>query len=343
MSRSPHVVSLALSAVLVACSSSGNGESTPGDTGLDVGGDTEIDALAAGEQACLDGWAINCHQYAKCAPLAFQRLFASEAECAKGYAAGCKENFFNDPNVSWTLERARACVTAVSTYYGDTCQKWIRQFWGRTNTSMKDAVPACWSPGTLAIGAPCTLGQDCQSEYCEVVAGKACGTCKARLATDATCNVAKYNQCVSNSTCVGAKCIAFGDVGASCTSSNGCYTDLACLSGKCAPRLAVGDACDPTLGSAECGVTQVCNTKTLRCEYWTLAKADQPCGRADSGSYALCERGLTCKVTDTFSGTGVCVAKVEIGEACTVDGLECVWPATCANKVCTLLRWNSCG
>jgi hypothetical protein len=346
MSQSPRIMLLALSSLVLACSSSGNGESTPEDTGVgDVGVDTEVDALAAGEQACFDGWAINCKQFAKCAPVAFQRWFESEADCAKGYAVGCKENFV-DPYSSWTVDQARKCVTAVSSYYGDTCQKWIRQFWGRTNTAIKDVLPDCWTPGTLATGAACTLAQDCQSGYCDLVYGKSCGTCRDRIAQGAVCNAAKYTACISGTTCAAAKCVAFGEVGADCLTSDSCHTDLACLSGKCAPRLSVGDVCDPARGSSECGVTQKCNAKTMRCELWTLAKDGQPCGDVDSGGFALCERGLACKVVDTATGAATCAPRAKIGEACSFNGpleTQCEWPSVCVNKSCTRLAWNSCG
>lgn len=189
-----------------------------------------------------------------------------------------------------------------------------------------DDIPQCdFENGTLANGAACSTGNQCQSGACKKTAVEtgsvACGVCEARIPVGGECTT-ENALCVTDSRCDFAtkKCVAIvrNGAGGSCDSAKGetCLTGLYCdfTTKICKTRGAVGTACSST---APCETNLQCSTTSKTCVAPTIAAEGQACGGT---SGVACATDLRC---DFASQKCVKINWIAPGGDCSVTGSVC--------------------
>jgi hypothetical protein len=219
--------------------------------------------------------------------------------------------------------------------------------------------PVCVIHGTRGPNAPCAVGPQCQSGFCQTQpstdtelpcgtcmvlgkAGEGCDPnfCEVGLYCDAaskTCmpEIAQGQSCsTAQATCQAGLycddstkiCTTIPTQGQACTST--CAWPEHCGSnGVCADPVGVGGAC-PTGG--ECAANLVCDQQT--CVALPISKVGGPCQPAQ---VAVCDTGLICTV-------GTCEAPKPLGAACTVGKNECAVDLSCISGTCQTPSYASC-
>jgi hypothetical protein len=178
--------------------------------------------------------------------------------------------------------------------------------------------------GTLATGAACDVGDQCQSGTC--TSYDQCGVCADVRALGESCGATAL---CATGICDSGVCVVPGSPeGSACQApkgASGCLPSLYCPNGTCVPRLHVGDACpDGALSFEACPVGSVCHASVCQ----SIATMQE--GQACDGVTAVCSgEGIFCL-------DGVCrqpVAGVGLGGSCGLDvcvpGLMCSY-ASCA-------------
>jgi hypothetical protein len=312
------VAAAASLAACSSCSTSSNdksGSSTDGGAG-DTGGPGGITA----DEACNHFAMSLCGQLNTCAPFVFQTIYGDTMTCITRTSLGCLPALGANGNQT-TPAQLDACAQAIGS---ETC-----------DAAADNAEPqACDLPGTLAAGAGCGSNAQCQSGYCKIPLGKACGTCTARAAAGAACSVDV--DCAAGLVCSGTTCVMPAATGAACSMTQPCMRTLACIGGQCATPLAAGATCSgPTGCDASKGL--YCDMQKT-CAQTGTAPAGQPCGIIGS-SVVACTAGATCAVASGISGT--CHQPAADGALCG-PGIGCLAPATCIGGKCQLPSPSSC-
>jgi hypothetical protein len=174
------------------------------------------------------------------------------------------------------------------------------------------ASAACQPTGSLAAGAACNGGAQCQSGACQVTTGATgCGKCAKALKAGETCGTVADGACVPGTVCesvgggrsacstivYGTKgascaslsnqcapqltcsskgmCVARGEKGAPCLTPLACAVGLACVSGLCTPPSAIGQTCTQ---DTECASGLGCSQKTAKCGSVTWVSPGGSCG-----------------------------------------------------------------
>jgi hypothetical protein len=181
-----------------------------------------------------------------------------------------------------------------------------------------EQITACQFSGTLAAGAACSDGTECQSGNCSITLGTggsepSCGKCTKAAAVGQPCGTANVS-CVAGSACAepgetGGTCqpITFGGPGAPCE-----MPDQECASGS---------TCQVTLGSG---------TNTSKCA-------------ALGGMGASCLDSSDCK-SPLGCPAGKCAPRSGAGGACNSDG-DCTSGLACddVTRKCAAVTWVSAG
>jgi hypothetical protein len=198
---------------------------------------------------------------------------------------------------------------------------------------------ACVSPsGTLANGAPCAKGSQCQGSYCAVAEGATCGTCGPPPPAGTPCGPNSF--CGAGSYCNDQSvCVAHALPNAPCTPDQTCESGYTCLKGVC--TLGQSDAGAPCGLSGDPGCSQLagldCNAQVQACEPMLIVAIGQPCGTAFFGQlYAHCGGGAQCI-------NGVCAPTAGLGQSCDdTNGPYCINLARCVGGRCTITDATSC-
>jgi hypothetical protein len=195
---------------------------------------------------------------------------------------------------------------------------------GCNNANARVALPACQPPaGTLAAGAACNEGAQCESGGCNTFTLNGtgtCGTCDAFLADGAACG--------------------FGATGTTgnCKPGSGCS-----MAGTCAPLTygAAGATCDGTAALCNAGLYcgTVTNTTGFQMECIELPGEGSPCMGA-------CQAPFACLASKTGSALYTCQTKTlgASGAACQVDA-DCASGLGCGatTRTCGTVTWVSPG
>lgn len=298
------------------------GHGGSGSGGADAGG-----IPAGGVEACTQSWSKICKELFGCAPVWVQTVFVDEAACDKTMGEACAEAIYG-PNKA-TVAQEQAC--AASFTMSDCSALW-RYYEGALLS------PACHMEGTAIVGAPCSNALECQSGFCNIKPGDACGKCVARVPEGKPCNTTT-KPCEAGIACAGV-CKKFGDIGVACDAQNPCHQDLSCLDKKCSTSLPDGSACDPLSQGRECELYHFCNTKTKECAPLVLGAAGTACGILPDGAIAACKVGSGCRIDDLATYAGTCVATLPTGGACTTKDTylwgqgPCAYPESCIQGTC---------
>jgi hypothetical protein len=343
--RAGSAVWLAAGALaLAACSScssssSKGGTTTGGDGGSPRDGGMMMTMSDAGGEAgpsattaCADFATAVCGRLMACTPFALQATYGTMATCLQRTALACAPSL-NAPGSTTTPSQMELCVQAIG---AETCDDWL-----------DNAQPsACNFTGSVAGGSACGTNAQCQTGYCRLAAGTACGTCASRsmngmMAADGAPECAIDSDCAATLVCNMGVCMSPGAQGATCTMTAPCLRSLACIGGKCATPVAAGGTCS---AATDCDGTKggYCNAQKT-CATTSIVAASQPCGIVGSG-LAACAGGATC-ANVSAQGQGTCHPDATDGTACG-PGIGCLAPAACVpNNMayqCTLPDPSSC-
>ncbi|HEY3358377.1 MAG TPA: hypothetical protein VGQ83_34330 [Polyangia bacterium] len=289
--------------------------------------------------------------------------YGDPASCVSREAQACESNL-RAPGTHVTPATVAACATGLP---GQACA----DFWNNV------PIPACLPPaGARANGQPCGAPGQCQSTYCALPKGAACGLCADLPAAGAPC--VNTGETVRGFTCARTTgtWAPLGASGSACNDDSPCGAGFACVGAAgsattCeAQPTATGAACDARRTSAaDCdrtlGVFCTGHTGGV-CAPITYVGGGAACGRLDQGdggaggadggagafTVAACTAGALC-VLEAGVLRGACVAPAAEGAACDTDlGPPCLAPARCVGSVsdggtttgtCQLIDPASCG
>lgn len=318
--------------LLVGCggSSAAPGGGDGGGGGTDGGGGGDAGGGITADQACADTAHARCTLLESCSAVRVQVVYGDEATCESRIKQNCV-NALAAPSTGNTPAATEACAQA---YAGWACADFL---------DGANVPQACAQvTGSLASGAACEFAGQCQSGFCAIVPGAACGTCAAPPKAGDSC--AQLTTCGNNAglTCTQdtQTCVVLAAQGAACGKGAPCGTGLSCVGadaatstqGTCqAAGTQAGATCDPQLKTAagcsrDAGLT--CNAQSKQCATITVVGGSQPCDDVNNQAQ-LCSAGGQC--TETAAGkTGTCTAAAADGAACdTQAGPPCLSPARC--------------
>ena len=182
------------------------------------------------------------------------------------------------------------------------------------------------------VGAPCSVGLQCESRLCGALGADACGVCLERRTLGESCGgpqqgcgvsaVCQAGVCVTLKQGLGATChfeAKGGDAG-DCDDDLFCSSAIGGSSGLCTRRALVGDAC---IDRTSCVVGAYCLRGSCAAEGADSCADGRPCA---AGSYCSnTDRGPSC-VPATLPRGGSC----GIADGTLVDG-DCEAGTICGN------------
>jgi hypothetical protein len=295
-----------------------------------VGG---VDAGPSADQACADWSYARCSRLQSCSPTAVELRYGDVTTCEALMKTNCVANLAA-PSTGSTTAGLEECVQAVPNW---DCGDFIFS---------QNPPPECQqATGALAAGAQCAFQAQCQSGFCAIVPGAACGACAAAPQPGDPC--AQLTSCGPTLQCntVSATCLTVAQAMAECAPDQSCAIGNECIgdnlmtgaSGTCEPAgESVGAPCHSTPDDAgaatECdfyaGLT--CDNQSQKCAPVQFVGAGQPCNYVESQSQSIyCGSGGKC-LSATPGAQGTCAGASPLGGACDlVMGPECVSPSRC--------------
>lgn len=273
------------------------------------------------DSACTDIAQARCDRFTACSSTAIQTRFGDAASCVAQLKANCVAGL-EAPNNANNTTHTEACATAIA---GWACPDYLDN----------DSPPAACAQvmGTAATGAACVVAGQCQTGFCAIAPGSACGVCAALPKAGDACTA--LTTCGVGLTCTSdtKMCVAFAAANAACGAGAPCGAGLVCVGanaatstqGTCqAAATTTGATCDPALKTGtgcDRNAGLVCNSTSKTCQPATISPDGGACGSVDHQS-ALCENG-TC-VGASGATPGTCIANAGEGEACdTAQGPNC--------------------
>jgi hypothetical protein len=301
------------SGLVVACS----GSSRPSSGGVSVA------------QSCADNAHQRCARLQSCSATDMQLRYGTERACETRETANCTAGLTAPMNGN-TPAAVEACASAYAAW---ACEDYL--------DNQNVPQPCQQQLGPVVNGGSCAVSGQCESGFCAVAPGSACGTCAGVPKVGASC--ARLTSCGPGQTCTSdtATCVPFGVRGSACGKGAVCGVGLSCVGaesatstpGVCLPAgEQVGAACDPqehTAAGCDRNAGLVCNSSSKTCRPVFIASVGQPCGNDVDDQPVYCQAEGVCQgATGTRPGT--CVAAADDGAACdTVSGPGCVIPARC--------------
>lgn len=214
-------------------------------------------ATVSAAQACADNAHERCTQLQTCSPTDMQLRYGSESTCETRETNNCATALAEPLNGN-TPAAVEACAGA---YAGWACVDYLN------DTNIPSACRQQLGP--IVNGGSCAIDGQCQSGFCGIVPGSACGTCAAVPKVGASC--AGLTGCGPGLACTTDtfKCVAFGVRGSACGKGAVCGIQLSCVGatnvaqGTCEQAgEEMGAACDPTEktgGGCDRNAGLVCN------------------------------------------------------------------------------------
>lgn len=181
-------------------------------------------------------------------------------------------------------------------------------------------LPECVTPGTVALGQPCSFSSQCASLACG--GDGTCGACVPSAHEGEACT--EPANCLGFLNCSAGKCtrtsggaVVGKALGEECSSANAiyCQAGLHCdaATSKCAGYPMLGMSCADT---RTCGGDSYCELDGLSCKAYPGEGA--PCGvDGFTGGAAYCKTPLICARTSMAVGT--CVKVPDLGQPCVLD------------------------
>ncbi len=270
-------------------------------------------ANSSAAAACADFAYAHCSRVDACSTIAIALRYPDLATCRALFTTNCV-NAINAPS-SMTPASVESCSTAT-TSPSWSCNDFL---YGQ------NAPPQCTlQAGTRVTGAACAFSTQCQTRYCSIPRGSACGTCGALPAPGDSC--ANLTTCGFAQTCDAAtqQCIVFSQSGGACSATQPCGVSFGCdATQTCQPQASTPNATCAVPGpgcNLYAGLT--CNTASATCVTLQFGAPGDACGLV-SNQYVPCGHGGVCV-------GGVCVASAVPTQACDIAaGPFCVPPSEC--------------
>ena len=291
-------------------------------------GPTAAEACAARAQAeCARRDACSSH-------FLVGRTYGDLASCVARIHDACLASLAA-AGTAQTPTRVLACATA---YPAIACADYL-------NGNLPGDCAA--QSGALVAGAACRYNSQCQSAWCAVPTGSACGVCGSQPMAGAACNgTGAAVGCGGHAlTCEGesngapGSCAALVAMGATCDTTHPCGAGLSCrpLAATAANRTC--EVAGATVGAACGGATNAgcdnelglaCNGMSRTCQPITLVAAGAACGVGADGGFSSCANGGDCLGYTAASPHGTCRAAAANGAPCDrATGPYCATPASC--------------
>jgi hypothetical protein len=252
-----------------------------------------------------------------------------------GDVATCRSRLFPDFNDELTSPG-----TTITTAQIDACTAKM----GSTPCSvLTSAIVECNFAGTLAAGAPCGSGYQCQTGSCFRVTSSSgvtalCGTCSARVPLGGDCTTA---NCEGGLSCTNGRCIANGAEGAACNpDTQPCQAQLQCFNGACVRQLVAGAPCTPVRDGQPdpifCDPLFFCapnknDPNNGTCTAVRHSLLGDECGLDEAAGQLLACAGASC----TSATGGRCVADLKEGATCDPARGGCEVPFECLEGRCS--------
>jgi hypothetical protein len=257
-----------------ACSSASSGQSTSSGSGgvtsstgtTGMGGTAPIVTMGANVGLAdlpVQLAAAVCDVFLTCSPVYRELFVASGESCTASLSAQMLEDL---PNMEEAVAAGRVAYDGTLV---DECVAQIRAQSCEQLTDLEQGSCEAMLHGTTALGAPCTLEDECAGNaYCDFAL--ACpGVCTARQSVGGEC--LSETECDNGLDCVGNRCVAPGGPGATCGNElPGCSSGYTCTgtgfpptqTGTCRSlndvfTLGVGQPCE-LFGDAQCQPALVC-------------------------------------------------------------------------------------
>lgn len=195
----------------------------------------------------------------------------------------------------------------------------------------------------VGIGASCTYGFECESEYCNA------GHCAEKVAAGQAC--AAGAPCAGYHVCVSGTCVALKTIGESCSDASECVVGALCVASKCARLSACGRTkdqhCDTT---ADCAKNLYCHGPDFTCQPRVAISAScvegieacvdgafcnlNPPGDAGGDPVCMAFPGLNEPCPDGYCGPGAFCNSVPTCEPLHPDGIACTNYWECLSGAC---------
>jgi hypothetical protein len=258
---------------------------------------------ATAQQACGDLAHAQCALMAQCDSVTMQSAWGGDVNaCATELSTQCV-NANSYPGTGATAASVEACASATSTA---SC------------TQYGLPIAGCSAPaGTLANGAPCSLGEQCAGGACHVTSVVTCGTCTQKTPPQAgTCTL--DSDCAAGQVCTGT-CVTPAGAG-----------------GACRPYGGLGQGQDGCQGTFYCAVSSsVTGTVSGTCT--SLPGKGQPCAGQSFGTSSTtgCANGLVCTASAGSPNGATCDTPnyVALGASCAQTTAICKG-GSCVGGVC---------
>jgi hypothetical protein len=278
------------------------------------------------DQACGDEAHQRCSRLQTCSPVALAIRYGDGSTCEAGEKGSCVKALAA-PSTGNSPQKVEACAMSFPN-------------WGCTDYLNDMNIPmACvQATGQLTNGATCAFPGQCQSGFCAIAPGSACGACAAAPKAGDSCSL--LTTCGPGMMCVAEQCATPGTTAmAACGASQPCGTGLSCVGptpgmtdGKCQTAVTQsGATCDPQQKAAPgcdraAGLT--CNAQSTKCAAISVAPNGQACG-VMGGQVGLCSGEGVCALS-AGQPSGTCAAAAQNGASCGIaNGSACLPPARC--------------
>jgi hypothetical protein len=273
------------------------------------------------DTACADNAQAVCAKMATCTPANLIAGYGPMQTCVSRLNQACLGQL-GAPSTGAAADKTEACAKEYANYQ-------CADYRNKANFP-PDCVQAT---GSLANGSPCEYPGQCQSGFCAIVPGSACGSCAAAPKEGDSC--AQLTSCGQTLTCTGDTlvCVTPAAANAACGVGVPCGAGLACVApggmgtaGTCQPAGSQpGAACDGTLktgGNCDGPLGLYCDGITKQCATTAYADGGAPCGYdVDGGTLVECTAGTCVGANAAARILGLCAARAADQGACLVpDG-----------------------
>jgi hypothetical protein len=282
-------------------------------------------AGAGADQACTDYARVRCDKLAACESLAVPLRYGDAATCLVREKLACTNSLAASPTGA-TPDSVEQCLAVFATF---SCADFMNN----------NPPAACQSQkGSAANGSACAFNAQCQSAFCAMPKGSACGACADPPKAGDSCVI--VTNCGYNLVCskVTEKCTTWGVAGTACTKSdNTCGYGLGCAGttaaapdGTCQPLARAGEGCG-FKQDAVCDTTAGLYCNAGLCEAATQPKTGEACGKLTAdGGFGYCIGAASCNSPDA-GVAGTCEGPAGDYQPCdTAEGKTgCMAPARC--------------
>jgi hypothetical protein len=286
------------------------------------------DAGPSPDTACGDSAFARCSHFQSCSPTLMQLRYGDVTTCETVTKASCLATLAA-PSTGSTVASSEACSGAIPNW---DCADYIVD----TN-----APPECQTmAGSIATGGACDYNSQCQSTFCAIVPGAACGTCASPPSPGDMC-ATQLTSCGPGLLCnyESGACGAPVAKGASCIAGASCVLGTACVglntatgtAGTCQTAVeSVGGACSSTTSECDFYAGYQCDNATKSCVAVTINGGGGNCNYVTADSQTeYCGSSQKCMASDA-GVQGTCPGVAAIGAACDLAvGPGCVSPVRC--------------